>query len=260
MDFEKIYPHSYSDQQQRKFLDRYGNHWKYRIENCFQHVEGLEGKRVLDLGCSIGTFAIESALRGAEEVIGLDLDHYALKLARENAKNLNLHERCSFFQCDVSELCLKSGTMDVVLAQDIFEHLDDRELRRMLAECRRILKSDGIFVGHTFPTKYESLFNKKSLYPIFLMIYLFSRDPRKHILKLYDEHLEKDHEELIKNSPHCNLLDHVDFLNMIKEAGFKVEFYRTHNLYDFDTKSFSRRLLAKTPESHRHITLRLVNN
>jgi 23S rRNA (cytosine1962-C5)-methyltransferase len=57
-------------------------------------------KRVLDLCCNTGGFAIYAkALGQADEVIGLDLDEQALELARQNA-NLN-QARIRFVQADL---------------------------------------------------------------------------------------------------------------------------------------------------------------
>jgi 23S rRNA (cytosine1962-C5)-methyltransferase len=58
------------------------------------------GRRVLDLCCNTGGFAVYArALGGADEVIGVDLDEQALTLARHNA-NLN-QARIRFVQADL---------------------------------------------------------------------------------------------------------------------------------------------------------------
>src|SRR5262249_30983668 len=58
------------------------------------------GRRVLDLCCNTGGFAVYAkALGGADEVIGIDLDEQALALARQNA-NLN-QARVRFVQADL---------------------------------------------------------------------------------------------------------------------------------------------------------------
>jgi 23S rRNA (cytosine1962-C5)-methyltransferase len=58
------------------------------------------GRRVLDLCCNSGGFAVYAkALGGAAEVIGLDLDEQALLLARQNA-NLN-RAQVRFIQSDL---------------------------------------------------------------------------------------------------------------------------------------------------------------
>jgi 23S rRNA (cytosine1962-C5)-methyltransferase len=64
-------------------------------------VAGLcAGRRVLDLCCNSGGFAVYAkALGGAEEVVGVDLDEQALTLARQNA-GLN-QVRVRFVQADL---------------------------------------------------------------------------------------------------------------------------------------------------------------
>jgi 23S rRNA (cytosine1962-C5)-methyltransferase len=46
----------------------------------------VEGKRVLDLCCNTGGFAVYAAVRGAAEVTGIDIDDAVLEIARANAK------------------------------------------------------------------------------------------------------------------------------------------------------------------------------
>ena len=48
-----------------------------------QHVQG---KRVLDVCCNTGGFGIYAAVRGAEEVVGIDIDEDVLAIAKGNAK------------------------------------------------------------------------------------------------------------------------------------------------------------------------------
>src|SRR5262249_6054784 len=57
------------------------------------------GKRVLDLCCNSGGFAVYARVRGADEVVGLDLDEQALALARQNAGLNNVRVR--FVQSDL---------------------------------------------------------------------------------------------------------------------------------------------------------------
>jgi 23S rRNA (cytosine1962-C5)-methyltransferase len=57
------------------------------------------GKRVLDICCNSGAFAVYAKARGATEVIGLDLDEQALELAKQNA-NLN-RTQVRFIQTDL---------------------------------------------------------------------------------------------------------------------------------------------------------------
>lgn len=50
----------------------------------------IKGRRVVDLGCGTGVFALGAALLGASEVTGLDVDKAALAVAREQATRLRV--------------------------------------------------------------------------------------------------------------------------------------------------------------------------
>ncbi|HLT44898.1 MAG TPA: class I SAM-dependent rRNA methyltransferase [Luteimonas sp.] len=57
------------------------------------------GKRVLDLCCNTGGFGIYAAVRGASEVVGVDIDAAVLEIARANAKLNGVRPR--FVQADI---------------------------------------------------------------------------------------------------------------------------------------------------------------
>lgn len=57
------------------------------------------GQRVLDLCCNTGGFGVYAAVRGAAEVVGIDIDEAVLEIARANAR-LN-HVRPRFVQADI---------------------------------------------------------------------------------------------------------------------------------------------------------------
>ena len=57
------------------------------------------GKRVLDLCCNTGGFAVYAAARGASEVMGIDIDPAVIEIAKQNAY-LN-HVKPRFIQADI---------------------------------------------------------------------------------------------------------------------------------------------------------------
>jgi len=62
------------------------------------------GKRVLDLCCNTGGFAVYAAVRGAEEVIGVDIDEAVIEIAKGNVKlNMPFESgvRPRFVQADI---------------------------------------------------------------------------------------------------------------------------------------------------------------
>jgi 23S rRNA (cytosine1962-C5)-methyltransferase len=87
------------------------------------------GRRMLDLCCNTGGFAVYAkALGGAEEVVGVDLDEQALELARQNA-NLN-QVRIRFVQADLFPWLrdvLATGQRFDVVVLDPSKQTRDRE-------------------------------------------------------------------------------------------------------------------------------------
>jgi 23S rRNA (cytosine1962-C5)-methyltransferase len=59
----------------------------------------VAGQRVLDLCCNTGGFAVYAAVRGASEVVGIDIDIDVIEIARGNAKLNNVRPR--FVQADI---------------------------------------------------------------------------------------------------------------------------------------------------------------
>jgi 23S rRNA (cytosine1962-C5)-methyltransferase len=86
-------------------------------------------RRVLDLCCNSGGFALYASVRGgAAEVTGIDLDEDALELARKNA-NLN-HAKVRFVQADLFAWLrdiLRAGTRFDVVVLDPAKQTRDRE-------------------------------------------------------------------------------------------------------------------------------------
>ena len=76
--------------------------WFYDQRDNRKRVAGLaDGARVLDLYCFTGGFAIQAALGGAAEVIGVDRSEPALALAREAAAANSVDGRCRFEKREV---------------------------------------------------------------------------------------------------------------------------------------------------------------
>jgi SAM-dependent methyltransferase len=58
-------------------------------------------------------------------------------------------ERATFVRADAAQLPLRDRSVDVVLAADLTEHLDDVTLARILRETARTLRKDGRLVLYT---------------------------------------------------------------------------------------------------------------
>jgi SAM-dependent methyltransferase len=69
----------------------------------FAQFERWKGKKVLEVGCGIGTDTINFARAGAL-VTAIDLSEESLKIAKQRAKVFNLNDKISFYHANGEEL------------------------------------------------------------------------------------------------------------------------------------------------------------
>jgi SAM-dependent methyltransferase len=101
------------------------------------------GKRVLDLGCRTG--ALSRAYVDGNEVLGVDVDRDALALAAEAGLET--------VWADLDDpLPFEDESFDVVVAGELLEHV--RFPERLVADVRRVLRPDGLFLG-SVPNTYR---------------------------------------------------------------------------------------------------------
>lgn len=74
-------------------------------------------KTVLDLGCGTGRLALGAAFLGAREVVGVDIDKAAVKLAFKNSIIACLKDKVQWVAADISAIC---GSFDTVLQNPPF--------------------------------------------------------------------------------------------------------------------------------------------
>jgi tRNA (mo5U34)-methyltransferase len=86
-----------------------------------QIPQDLSGAHVLDIGCNGGFYSIEMKRRGAERVLGIDVDERYLNQARFAARVLELE--IEFDKRSVYDVDLIPGQFDYVLFMGLFYHL-----------------------------------------------------------------------------------------------------------------------------------------
>ena len=131
-------------QKTKKFYDTYGY-----VKQARKHVaefddsrvkkirEFVEGKRVLDIGCSDGT--ISTILAGNKrEVYGVDISKKAVDAAIKKGIKASV--------CDVEndDLPFKSDYFDCIVAGEIIEHIFDTDA--FIDKCKRVLKKNGVLI------------------------------------------------------------------------------------------------------------------
>jgi SAM-dependent methyltransferase len=88
--------------------------------------KSVEGKRVLDLFCGNGAFAIIAALSGAKEVIGIDFSDDRIKCAKFIANTIKSDAKINFMCGDVYKITdYFNNRFDVVLCFGGLYHIAD---------------------------------------------------------------------------------------------------------------------------------------
>lgn len=83
---------------------------------------------------------------------GLDLDNKDLELAKELAAEENV---CPEWICANAGDFKLPEPADIILCFDLLEHIDDETIRGMFKCIKANLKTEGIFLYHTFPTQLD---------------------------------------------------------------------------------------------------------
>jgi tRNA (mo5U34)-methyltransferase len=92
--------------------------WKH-VSNALP--QDLTGATVLDIGCNAGFYCIQMKRRGADRVLGIDVDDRYLNQARFAAEQLSL--QIEFQKRSVYEVANLPGQFDFVIFMGVFYHL-----------------------------------------------------------------------------------------------------------------------------------------
>lgn len=227
---QNLYNSTYVQAQLEKFRNRHNNHWRNHIRLAKQLVADYAPPppaSLLDLGCSIGTFALELALDGYN-TIGLDFDYKALGQGRKLAKEMG---------CNPKWVCGDAGSfslrekVDIIVCFDLFEHLSNDVIKSTLICVRENLKPNGVLVFHTFPTLYNHVFYKGILTCLPLIPFRNLSEKRFEILvRRYTHFLDlfyllrygRTHQRVIARTVHPNPLSKEDLQDFLRDAGFDV--------------------------------------
>ena len=110
-----------------------------RLDYIEHQVGGLQGKRVLDIGCGGGLLSEGMALRGAD-VLGIDMAPAALEVASLHAleTGVELEYRQQTAEQLADEL---PGGFDAVTCMEMLEHVPDPA--SVIEACARLVKPGG---------------------------------------------------------------------------------------------------------------------
>ncbi|MBI4372618.1 MAG: class I SAM-dependent methyltransferase [Candidatus Omnitrophica bacterium] len=205
------------------------------------------GHRVLDFGCGRGQLVIALAQKGSS-VLGVDFSQDAIDFAREYARRFPdaVQNRVEFKQMTMEELNFEAQ-FDVIVFNQVYEHLHDWELEILIAKFKRALKPHGCLVISTPNLNYiRYLFPLKRLlefpFKIVKQILRLLRGKKKHAssVKSFLKELfkiaypESEHTRL-----HINLQTPGSIKKFMEQQGFRVTLEcvdRHHNLLSLATR------------------------
>lgn len=104
----------------------------------------VRGARVLDVACGSG-YGAEILLKkgGAKSVVGVDIDHQAVKFSNNTYRQRGL----SFIVGSAEKLNFDDNSFDVVVSFETIEHLSDHH--SYLKEVKRVLVDNGMYIMST---------------------------------------------------------------------------------------------------------------
>ncbi|MEM8866225.1 MAG: methyltransferase domain-containing protein, partial [Planctomycetota bacterium] len=123
------------------YQDLYNEYWRREDrqgEHSFQSVESVADEiqqcvgigKVLDVGCGNGHLVRQLNLRGFDAT-GIDVSDVAVEVA-------NAASPGRFQVGSILDLPFEDNTFDCVVSTDCFEHLDEEDVPKALAELRRV--------------------------------------------------------------------------------------------------------------------------
>src|SRR4030042_1832337 len=137
--------------------------FRYNLQDYMFHDFNFpkwHGKKVLEIGCGSGIYAVEFALFGAK-VTACDITDRAIKLTKELAKEAEVELEVVQIQ-ENKPLPFKDDSFDCVYSYGVLHHIPN--IDDMMKEIFRVLKPDGQIMA--------MLYNKNSLLFAYSILYL----------------------------------------------------------------------------------------
>ena len=149
--------------------------WRKKV---LQLVAAKNPKNILDIATGTGDLALLMAQTSAEKIVGLDLSPGMLEIGKIKIKNQQLSSKIEMVIGDSEKLPFEDNSFDAITVA--FGIRNFETLEKGLAEIKRVLKPNGIFVvletsnPTKFPFKQGYFFYTKYMLP--LIGKLFSKD------------------------------------------------------------------------------------
>lgn len=116
--------------------------WAQKDYERYKDILPLENKVVLDAGCGLGGRTIYYSEKGAESIVGIDIDENHIKYSKEFAAYKNV-KNATFMVANFIDIPFESNKFDIIILNDVVEHIRTDYLEPALLELKRVLKPGG---------------------------------------------------------------------------------------------------------------------
>jgi 2-polyprenyl-3-methyl-5-hydroxy-6-metoxy-1,4-benzoquinol methylase len=109
----------------------------------FADFPSVKGKKVLEIGCGLGTAAINFVRAGAKKVTAVDVSEQSLEMAKQQADIYGVSDRMEFILANAEELSktVPIDHYDLIFSFGVIHHTPHPD--RVIQELRKYLSPDG---------------------------------------------------------------------------------------------------------------------
>jgi cyclopropane-fatty-acyl-phospholipid synthase len=109
-------------------------------------LELAPGKRLLDVGCGWGSFAIHAARDYGVKVVGITMSERQVQLARRRVAEAGLEDRIEIRFQDYRKVA--DGPFDAISSIGMVEHVGEARIDEYARALRRLLAPQGLLLNH----------------------------------------------------------------------------------------------------------------
>jgi ubiquinone/menaquinone biosynthesis C-methylase UbiE len=125
------------------------------VAHLFERFPELEPQRILEIGCTVGNSLVAVAKTfPAAEVHGIDVGASLLRYAHARARYLEVP--IHFSQQNGEQTDFPEGGFDLVYSSALLHETSAKAIRRIFAECLRVLRPGGVMIHLEVPFRAET--------------------------------------------------------------------------------------------------------
>lgn len=164
---------------------------------------GLQGKRILEIGCGTGSSTVALAEQGAL-ITGIDVDEGALAVAIERCKVYDLKVELSRLNATELSAAFRAGSFDWIIFFACLEHMTIGERLAALKEAWNLLPEGGLLSVVETPNRLWFFDQHTSRLPFFhwlpdeLAFYYSRFSSRENFFELYREYDETSQHHFLR--------------------------------------------------------------